>query len=228
MPRLSAQKHNVARLRILLELKQDGFARLVGCSIHTLQSVESGRMKLSKSLATQISAVTGVHVDWLLKNRLKSVPVAAAFDEEYPYLTGLRTQKLPPFTRETFRKAEKLQAIPEFIGLLIPGYMFSFYGQLRAILNSAAQNGHSAAAIFTVARWLDTLRKQFGHDSSVVPTPALRLRGDGSAELTYRQRDSGLAVIKKDVAQWDKEIAATKAAQQQTHAEGPRWHRKRQ
>src|ERR1700756_3106949 len=76
MPRPSKEKTNVATLRILLGEKQDGFAKLIGCSIHTLQSVETGRMKLGKSLAARISLITGVHIEWLLKN-LKCKPFAA-------------------------------------------------------------------------------------------------------------------------------------------------------
>src|SRR5450759_428847 len=182
----------------MLGEKQEGFASLIGCSIHTLQSIETGRMNLSKSLATRISAQTGVDVDWLLKNNLTSAPVAATSDERY--------------TVDTFRDAKKLQRIPEFISLLTPDYMFSFYGQLRAILNSAAKGGLAGAAILKTARWLDGLRKQFGHDNSVVPTPYLRLRGDGSPVLTYRQRDGGLGAIRKDLAEWDRATKRPAAA----------------
>ena len=190
----------------MLGEKQEGFARLIGCSIHTLQSIETGRMNLSKSLATRISAQTGVDVDWLLKNNLTSAPVAAASDERY--------------TLETFREAEKSQRIPEFISLLTPDYMFSFYGQLRAILNSAAKGGLAGAAILKTARWLDGLRKQFGHDNSVVPTPDLRLRGDGSPVLTHRQRDGGLGAIRKDVANYDREREKIELAKREAFEAG--------
>lgn len=209
MPRPSSEKTNVAKLRIQLGEKQDGFAQLIGCSIHTLQSVETGRLKLSKSLATKISAVSGVHVDWLLKN-LRSAPFAAVPDIRFRNFKGRMVRirgEREPYTHETFLRAQKLQKIPEFIGIMIPDYMFSFYGQMRAIFNSAAKNGLAGAAILTTARWLENLRRQFGHDNSVVPTPDLRLRNDGSPVLTYRQRDLGLRAIKDDVAHWEGSLA---------------------
>ncbi len=154
-----------------------GFALLVGCSIHTLQSVESGRLKLSKTLATRISAVTGVGVDWLLKNDLKSAPVAATSFKTYTGETVYDSYSL-----ETFREAKRLHQTQEWISLHIAEYMFSFYGQMSAILNSAAARGHAGAAILQTAKWLDASREQFGHDNSVVPNnsvvpkPTVRLR----------------------------------------------------
>ncbi len=154
-----------------------GFALLVGCSIHTLQSVESGRLKLSKTLATLIYIFTGVGVDWLLKNDLKSAPVAATSFKTYSGETVF-----DPYSLETFREAKKLHQTGEWISLHIAEYMFSFYGQMSAILNSAAARGHAGAAILQTAKWLDASREQFGHDNSVVPNncvvpkPTVRLR----------------------------------------------------
>jgi DNA-binding XRE family transcriptional regulator len=213
MPRPSKEKTNVATLRILLGEKQDGFAKLIGCSIHTLQSVETGRMKLGKSLAARISLITGVHIEWLLKN-LKCKPFAAVPNRYIISRKGRKvriTDEREPYTLDTFRKAQRLQRIPEFISLLILDYMFSFYGQMRAILNSAAEKGLAGAAILTTARWLGNLRGQFGHDNSIVPTPELRLRNDGSPVLTYRQRDSGLKAMKRDVEDWEKRSSRSNA-----------------
>ncbi len=91
---------------------------------------------MSKTLATRISAVTGVGVDWLLKNDLKSAPVAATSFKTY---TGETVSD--PYSLETFQEAQKLHQTPEWISLHIAEYMFSFYGQLRAMLNSAAAGG---------------------------------------------------------------------------------------
>lgn len=89
--------------------------------------------------------MTGVHVNWLLKN-LKCEPFVAVPDT---YVTSLKGRMLrvrggrEAYTRETFLKAQRLEDIPEFIGFLIPDYMFSFYSQLRAILSNAAKSGLS-------------------------------------------------------------------------------------
>jgi hypothetical protein len=62
------QKHVLARLREYLGATQGQFAIWCGCSAFTIQSIEVGRLALSKKLAERISLVTGVPEEWLLKN----------------------------------------------------------------------------------------------------------------------------------------------------------------
>jgi hypothetical protein len=66
------RKHVLASLREYLGATQGQFAIWCGCSAFTIQSIEVGRLVLSKKLAERISLVTGVSAEWLLKNKLDS------------------------------------------------------------------------------------------------------------------------------------------------------------
>ena len=48
-------------------LTQDRFAKLLGRTVATVKSLETGRLALSEELAKRISQVTGVSLPWLLK-----------------------------------------------------------------------------------------------------------------------------------------------------------------
>src|SRR6516165_10387001 len=58
--------HVLSVLRKNLALRQTQLAKMVGCSVATITSVEVGRLKLSESLAKRIAAATGCDEQWLL------------------------------------------------------------------------------------------------------------------------------------------------------------------
>jgi transcriptional regulator with XRE-family HTH domain len=66
----SKYAHVLAVLRKHLSLNQSELAKMVRCSVATIQSIELNRLQLSDSLAAQISIRTGVDIDWLLNNDL--------------------------------------------------------------------------------------------------------------------------------------------------------------
>jgi DNA-binding XRE family transcriptional regulator len=66
----SVRRHNLARLREQLSLTQGDLAHRVGRSWSTIKAIEIGKLSLSSSLATRISAETGVDRGWLLRNKL--------------------------------------------------------------------------------------------------------------------------------------------------------------
>src|SRR5262249_32561654 len=68
----SKQKHVLVRLRQHLGLSQKQLAAWCACSEVTIQSIEVGRLALSKNLALRISRATAVPAEWLLANDLKS------------------------------------------------------------------------------------------------------------------------------------------------------------
>ena len=68
----SKQAHVLAILRKNLGLKQIDLAKMVSTSLDTIQSVETNRLALSKSLAERISAFTGADLAWLLANDLSA------------------------------------------------------------------------------------------------------------------------------------------------------------
>ena len=47
-------------------MPQKAMAEFLGCSVDTIQSIETGRLKLSDELAGRISLETGVSLKWLL------------------------------------------------------------------------------------------------------------------------------------------------------------------
>jgi transcriptional regulator with XRE-family HTH domain len=65
----------VAQLRQVLGISAAEFARLVGRSFHTINSVESGRLSLSEELATRISHETNAELGWLLDAAQTGPPV---------------------------------------------------------------------------------------------------------------------------------------------------------
>jgi transcriptional regulator with XRE-family HTH domain len=65
---LSNDKHVLIRLRKHLQLTQKELARLCRYSEHTIQSVEIGRLMLSRGLAGRIAKLTGAPIEWLLAN----------------------------------------------------------------------------------------------------------------------------------------------------------------
>jgi transcriptional regulator with XRE-family HTH domain len=65
---LSNNKHVLIRLRKHLELTQKELARLCRYSEYTIQSVELGRLALSRGLAERIAKLTGAPIEWLLAN----------------------------------------------------------------------------------------------------------------------------------------------------------------
>ena len=62
---MPALPSNLRTLRLFLELTQKQMGSLVGTSVHSLLSIELGRMPLSSRMALKIAGVTGVSLDWL-------------------------------------------------------------------------------------------------------------------------------------------------------------------
>jgi DNA-binding XRE family transcriptional regulator len=62
----SKLSHVLSVLRKNLALRQTQLAKMVGCSVATITSIEVGRLKFSESLAKRIAAATGCDEQWLL------------------------------------------------------------------------------------------------------------------------------------------------------------------
>ncbi len=212
--RHSAQKHNVARLRVFLEtettdqtqfekLDQAQFAKLVGCSVYTLQSIEAGRLKLSEELARRISAATGVDFRWLIENDLTAEIITS---------TGA------PYTRTHHDHAQSLKKRGEFdtfMAHLIEDYAASFYGQIRAMLSSAVKKELGEVAVWKMATFLEQCRDRFGHDKKLIPEPEqFGLRPDASPYLKHRQVEAGIALFREYDREREAIIAKAEAAAQ--------------
>ena len=149
--RTSSGMTTSAVLRTILGIKDAEMAELLGCSRHTIHSLESGRLKLSDELATKMFHETGISVDWLLKGD-PSAPAIAANRE--------------PYSRETF---EKTQANKKWFDRQHPWFRsndaLGFCAQLVAILESANARKNYFMAAYKVGAALESLRKQFGQDT---------------------------------------------------------------
>jgi len=155
--RTSLKKTTPAVLRSVLGIKDVEMAELLGCSTSTIHSVESGRLKLSDSLALRISLVTGVNVDWLLDGDTSKPPTTIYHAR--PYSRAEFEHWLLSKT-ETLR-VDKMQRAIDII---------ECFAQLRAILESANKRG---VGDYIMARYklgvaIEALRDQFGLDLSSV------------------------------------------------------------
>ena len=74
MARPPTIRTNICRLRLALEMNQNGFAKLLGRSMAAVQSLEIGRLRLSPQLAGEIASRTGVNPRWLMDNDLTEEP----------------------------------------------------------------------------------------------------------------------------------------------------------
>jgi DNA-binding XRE family transcriptional regulator len=92
MPEPKKRHHVIVELRRIIDQKQINFAPFIGCSVHTLQSVETGRLNLSPRVAQKIADKTGVDPSWLLKNEAGS---------------QIRTRYGEIFSKETFEEHSK-------------------------------------------------------------------------------------------------------------------------
>jgi transcriptional regulator with XRE-family HTH domain len=183
--RRSPLRHNLARLRTFLDLGQKQMADLAGCSARAIQSVELGKLALSENLARRIAAATDVHLHWLLDNDLEA-PIVNT--RGYAH------------TRSDFEAAQAAKTFGEdgLTRALSADYAVSFYGQIRAILSSAAKNGLADVATWKIAKFLEDCRREFGHDKRLIGTEEqFGLRADDSPYLRHRQVNAGIALFRK-------------------------------
>jgi transcriptional regulator with XRE-family HTH domain len=186
--RTSPLRHNLARLRTFLNLGQKEMANLAGCSTRTIQSIELGTLRLSEGLARRIAAATGVHLRWLLENDLK-VPIVSG---------GLARTR--DYTRSDYERAQAAKTIvaDNLTANFSADYAASFYGQIRAILSSAAKKRLAEVATWRIAKFLEDCRSEFGHDRQLIAsTDQFGLRADDLPYLKLRQVMEGIRLFRK-------------------------------
>jgi DNA-binding XRE family transcriptional regulator len=87
----SKSSHVLSVLRKNLALRQTELAKMVGCSVATITSIEVGRLKMSESLADRIVAVTGCDKAWLLANDVSEPMPKRPFFMESVETVGLQS-----------------------------------------------------------------------------------------------------------------------------------------
>ena len=151
--RTSTRKTTAAVLREILGIKDFEMAEILDRTVHTIHSLESGRLKLSPELATKMFHETGISLDWLLKGDPTAPPISGRGE---------------PYTRAKFdqAQAEKInydQPNPIFRNIDTLG----FCARLIAILESASSRKNYQMALYKVNRALDSLRGEFGMDENL-------------------------------------------------------------
>jgi transcriptional regulator with XRE-family HTH domain len=198
-------------LRTFLNLGQKEMADLVRCSTRAIQSVELGTLTLSEGLARRIATETGVHLRWLLENDLKAPIVRGGFGRTWPY------------TQSDFACAQAAKTIgaDELTEQLSGDYAASFYGQMRAILSSAANRGLAEVATWKIARFLEDCRREFGHDKRLIEAEEqFGLRLDDSPYLKHRQVEAGIRLFRKYDRDHQRSIRKTLAQLERARRKG--------
>src|SRR4029453_4122728 len=149
--RTSSKKTTSAVLRSIIGIKDFEMGEILDCSPATIHSLESGRLKLSDSLALRIAHETGVAIDWLLDGNPKVLPYApngtpftrATFDRA-------RSSKLPmPFSREVMKE------------VILPFATSEFSKGIASILDAAYAKGDAELATYKISRAISELAREF-------------------------------------------------------------------
>ena len=169
MPKVSAQKTTAAVLRALTGLRDVEMAELLKCSVNTIWSLESGRLKLSDAMAVRIAQATGISLAWLLSGDPKAAPVQ---------------DRGQPYTREVFenhaaRLSGRGRVSPDQFSVEFVWHAL----QLRKILLMANHARNFHLGNYKLRRLLDTLEKEFQG-----PVPAGSIAKDGHAAAQMLQQ----------------------------------------
>jgi transcriptional regulator with XRE-family HTH domain len=157
----SKKKTPVAVLRTKLGLTVKEFAELIGKSVWSVTSLETGRLNLSEETAIKISDETGVAMKWLLDGKPK----------EKPYETDPIDGSKHPYTKEIF---ERIQAHKK------KGITYSSNPNTRlvraiaaatpwlSVFNAADEAGRSDLAVYLLHQSLDGLVERLGKDDAAM------------------------------------------------------------
>ena len=170
----STKKSTLAVLREIIGINAGQMGKRLGCSRHTINSIEINRIALGEERATKLFTETQISPDWLLANDPKAPPVSAKGER---------------YTREIFERAQAENQK----GFFEQGHPYfrrtntiGFCAQLVAILESASAQKKYFMAAYKVGKALDSLRDEFGqnlqiypvtHSSLVIHPPALEILG---------------------------------------------------
>lgn len=146
----------VAAVRKITRETAEEFADMIGKSVATLRSWESGRLPLGEDSALRISLETGCACEWLLFG--SGEPVTAEHGE--------------PFTIETYaawRKLKKRGESPQEcqIGIAAGVYVGDDFQTICAAVAAAERKGLRELALRRLGRFASQLRKEFlDHDEA--------------------------------------------------------------
>jgi transcriptional regulator with XRE-family HTH domain len=148
-------KTTVSVLRTTIGMSAKKFAGLIGRSIHTVKSVESGRLALSEDLAMKISHETGVDTRWLLGGNPQTPPFPGDIAQDgkdyakevFERVRAAREDKKSPFPEGEHTREEQLMCLL---------FRFTFF------YSSARANGEEVMALYRLHDFEGDLAEQFG------------------------------------------------------------------
>lgn len=144
----SQQKSKVAQTRLITDETAEAFADIIGKSISTLRSLESGRLKLSEKTASDISSATGVSFSWLMSEKNTD-----------PIVGGVEPAE--PFTKETYvhHTAKKRRSVfsknVDNLFLLMP------FSDIVYAICGATEIGKGDIALYYLEKFAKDLTKKF-------------------------------------------------------------------
>ena len=173
----SRTKTTIAKLRDFLEITVFEMAEILGRSKDTVQSLESGRMKLLEEHAQKLFHETGISPAWLLNGNPNKTLVLA---NGLPYEKG---------------HYERAQAQKRYFDN-VPAFQLSmdairFYGQLRATLDNANRKDNYYMAAYKLDKALESLRLEYGQELEPYPhtsTVVALMRSDIATVNKYAPR----------------------------------------
>jgi len=162
----SQRKTPVSILRQQLSLSVEAFAKLIGKSIVTVNSLETGRLKLSEETAHTISQETGVAMNWLLAGKTKRDPYF--FDPE---------GHIQPYRKEHFERVQSQKGkAPRFPVDPALNFILSsiIVNDWHSVYNAAVERGDGQLAAYLMRQFLYGLVQRLGKDDEAF----LRLNAD--------------------------------------------------
>jgi transcriptional regulator with XRE-family HTH domain len=156
----SKKKTPVAVLRTKLGLTVKEFAELIGKSVWSVTSLESGRLKLSEETAHDISKETGVEMKWLMDGNPK----------EKPYETDPVDGSKHPYAKEVFERiqAHKKKGVTYSNPNTRLVRAIATVTDWLSVFNAADEAGQSELAAYLMCQFLDGLVERLGKDDDAM------------------------------------------------------------
>lgn len=155
MPKPISRKTRLGRLRAIAGASAEEFAEIGCVSVHTIRSVETGRLKLSDGVAESIAFGTGVEPEWLLGLGRAERPTA---------LDVTRGERVA-YTRAHYKARRQKKPFGPLLPLLGDIYRVRCL-QLLGFFRAAEREGRAAPALYLFGRFLKEAAEAFIQDSA--------------------------------------------------------------
>jgi transcriptional regulator with XRE-family HTH domain len=184
----SKRRTTIAVLRQELGLSVEKFAKLIDKSVATINSLETGRLKLSEETAFKIQEETGVEMQWLLKAGPREKPYVLSFE-------GYGARR--PYAKELFEqiqssKGRKSYYLKDPEHHLIPA--ISIVSDWFSVYAKAEQAGREDLATYLMCQFLDQLVERMGQNDDLFLRSnknAKIVANDGSEWKFAKQKNEG-------------------------------------